>query len=54
MTDLVLILAMVGFIALCVAYVGWCNRIIGVDDVESTSMRAQPVDPPVEAVGVAS
>jgi len=32
MTDLVLIAAMVAFIALCVAYVGWCDRIIGPDE----------------------
>jgi hypothetical protein len=31
MTDLVLVVATLAFIALCVAYVGWCDRIIGDD-----------------------
>lgn len=31
MTDLVLVVATLAFIALCVAYVGWCDRIIGAD-----------------------
>lgn len=32
MTDLVLVLATLAFVALCVAYVGWCDRIVGPDD----------------------
>lgn len=31
MADLVLIAVLVAFIALCVAYVAWCDRIIGDD-----------------------
>lgn len=32
MTDLVLVVATCAFIALCVAYIGWCDRIIGPDE----------------------
>jgi len=32
MTDLVLILATFAFVAVCVAYIGWCDRIIGPDE----------------------
>ena len=32
MADLVLVAILVGFVALCVAYVAWCDHIIGVDD----------------------
>ena len=50
MADLVLIAVMLGFIALCVAYISWCDRIIGPDDVsgdlavtdESAAITADP------------
>lgn len=32
MTDLVLIVATLAFVAICVAYIGWCDRIIGPDE----------------------
>ena len=31
MADVLMIAIMIGFILLCVAYVGWCDRIIGPD-----------------------
>jgi hypothetical protein len=31
MGDVVMVLVLLGFFALCVAYVGWCGRIIGPD-----------------------
>ncbi len=31
MADVLMIAIMVGFVLLCVAYVGWCDRIIAVD-----------------------
>ena len=33
MRDLVVLLTTVAFFVLCVAYVRWCDRIIGPDDV---------------------
>ncbi len=35
MADLVLVAAIVAFTALCVAYISWCDRIIGPDDSEA-------------------
>lgn len=32
MADLVLVSVLVAFIAGCVAYVGWCDRIVGRDE----------------------
>jgi hypothetical protein len=46
MADLVLVALIVAFTALCVAYIWWCDRIIGPD--EPTRAPA-PVDQP-EAV----
>jgi hypothetical protein len=37
MADFVLVAILVAFIALCVAYVAWCDHIIGVDDAEAVS-----------------
>jgi hypothetical protein len=37
MADLVLVAILVAFIALCVAYVAWCDHIIGVDDAVAVS-----------------
>jgi len=35
MTDVVLILTTLAFVALCVAYIGWCDRIIGPDEFQT-------------------
>jgi hypothetical protein len=32
MADLVLVAVIVAFTGLCVAYISWCDRIIGPDD----------------------
>ncbi len=32
MADVVMVVTMVAFLLLCVAYVGWCDRIIVRDD----------------------
>jgi hypothetical protein len=34
MADLVLLSILAAFIAGCVAYVGWCDRIVGRDEQE--------------------
>jgi hypothetical protein len=34
MRDLVMLATIVGFFVLCLAYVWWCDRIIGPDPVE--------------------
>ena len=47
MADLVLVALIVAFTALCVAYISWCDRIIGPD--EPTSAPA-----PDQAEAVAS
>ncbi|MEQ1699541.1 MAG: potassium transporter Trk [Ilumatobacteraceae bacterium] len=33
MADLVLVSVIIGFTALCTAYISWCDRIIGPDAV---------------------
>lgn len=38
MADLVLVALIIVFIAICVAYVSWCDRIIGRDDAASASI----------------
>jgi hypothetical protein len=43
MADVVMIAILTGFTALCVAYIGWCDRIIGTDD-PSTDQRGSVVD----------
>ena len=37
MTDIVLVLTTLAFVALCVAYIGWCDRIIGPDELHTDS-----------------
>jgi hypothetical protein len=37
MADFIMIAITVGFVAICVAYIGWCDRIIGNDDTEPVS-----------------
>jgi hypothetical protein len=49
MTDLVLIVATLAFVAICVAYIGWCDRIIGPDEPYGD---AAGMAPPADAVGV--
>ena len=40
MADLLIIGTMIAFIVLCVAYVAWCDRIIGpAEDGASTALR---------------
>ncbi len=41
MADFVLIAVILGFIALCVAYISWCDRIIGPDNFGVDSMTAE-------------
>jgi hypothetical protein len=49
MADLILVSIMIAFIALCVAYVGWCDRIIGADD-PATARGATPDTSPLAGV----
>jgi hypothetical protein len=43
MRDLVVIAIVIGFFALCVAYVRWCERIIGPDpDLDELVADADP------------
>jgi hypothetical protein len=34
MRDIVMLLLIMGFFAVCIAYVWWCDRIIGPDPVD--------------------
>ena len=43
MADLVMVATMVAFVLLCVAYVGWCDRII-VRDENGLDAHGQPSD----------
>lgn len=37
MADLVLVAVIVSFTALCVAYISWCDRIIGPDEQDQVA-----------------
>jgi hypothetical protein len=41
MADLVMVVTMVAFVLLCVAYVDWCNRIIVRDEGELAVVQAE-------------
>lgn len=43
MADLIFVAVIIGFIALCVAYIGWCDRIIGPDDPPA-DVTPQPLE----------
>ena len=50
MKDLLMLLLTVGFFALCVAYVWWCDRIIGPDPADLTEeLTEEHVDEPAVA-----
>jgi hypothetical protein len=40
MADIILVAATLAFIAICVGYVNWCDRIIGPDDFGSAGAEA--------------
>jgi len=42
MADIVVVTIVLAFTALCVAYISWCDRIIGPDDaiVETTEVTS--------------
>ncbi|MCB0998673.1 MAG: hypothetical protein R2713_09875 [Ilumatobacteraceae bacterium] len=37
MGDVVMVATMVAFVLLCVGYVGWCDRIVARDDVDTSA-----------------
>ena len=41
MADLVLVSVIIGFTALCIAYISWCDRIIGPDAVVADEQVTQ-------------
>jgi hypothetical protein len=49
MADFILVSIMVAFIVLCVAYVTWCDRIIGADDPSALSASPAATPPAVAA-----
>ena len=42
MADVLMVLLMVAFVALCVVYVRWCDHIIGPDPVRTDGDAAEP------------
>lgn len=46
MADLVVILGVLAFVAVCTAYVVGCDRIIGPDATDSTDPALEQVDVP--------
>lgn len=44
MRDVVMLLTIVAFFALCLAYVSWCDRIIGPDDAQLAADRDESAD----------
>jgi hypothetical protein len=49
MTDLVFVAIVLAFMALCVAYIAWCDRIIGPDESVATVEPASSVGADVVA-----
>ena len=49
MADLLVIVALLGFFALCVAFVRGCDRIIGPDDAEELADSLDAVQEPTAA-----
>ncbi len=41
MADFVLVAVILGFTAFCVAYISWCDRIIGPDNAGVDSVTAE-------------
>lgn len=54
MADVVLVALIVAFIAICVAYVSWCSRIIGTDDAVGDAPVRQANERDLEPVVVTS
>lgn len=58
MADLVIVTVIIAFTALCVAYISWCDRIIGPEELPVDSAvptaPAAVVAPGAEHAGVAS
>ncbi|MBI4932264.1 MAG: hypothetical protein HY828_00185 [Actinobacteria bacterium] len=53
MADLIIVSIFVAFIALCVAYVGWCDRIIGDDELVPVESSQPPAAADVPATTTA-
>jgi hypothetical protein len=49
MADFIYVSIFVAFTALCVAYISWCDRIIGSDEPD-TSAAVPTVDTPKDCV----
>jgi len=52
MTDLIVVLMTLAFFGLCHAYVRWCDRIIGPDDIDDAASltverELSPLEPEV-------
>jgi len=43
MADLIYVSIFLAFTALCVAYISWCDRIIGTEDLDGVGLDADPV-----------
>jgi hypothetical protein len=51
MRDIVMLLLTMAFFAVCIAYVWWCDRIIGPDPVDLTDEPEQAAEVQPERVG---
>ena len=49
MADLLMVVTMVGFIAVCVLYIRWCDHIIGPDASHTGEDPSSPAAERVEA-----
>jgi hypothetical protein len=54
MADIILVAATLAFIAICVGYVNWCDRIIGRDDFGSEPPDGAGVRPALTTSGAAA
>jgi hypothetical protein len=55
MADLVIVTIILAFTALCVAYISWCDRIIGPDELQvDVTTPGATTAPPSSAETIAS
>lgn len=54
MADIVIVAVILAFTALCVAYISWCDRIIGPEELPAEATVQPPAQPLTEHAVVAS
>ena len=52
MADIILVAATLVFVAICVGYVSWCDRIVGTDDASDRTTEAQAATDAADGLAV--